>query len=84
MLISTYLISGAGEAWLCSSLDPIERIAHFADARVAQKLRQLSSRPGATYAYMESCEIDCDILDGMVTNTRELQIIRGDKKHRII
>jgi hypothetical protein len=85
MLVQCFLVSGGGEAWLCSSLNPIERLARFADPNIAKSLRaKLSSRPGSPWAYMESCEIDCDMHDGEVTAIRELRIVRGTAKHQIV
>jgi hypothetical protein len=33
---------------------------------------------------MEACEVDCDILEGMVMKVRELVIVRDEMKHKII
>jgi hypothetical protein len=84
MLADYYLVAGGGVAWLCSSLDPVERLARIANPDIARKLRALPARPGAAWAYMESCEIDCDLHEGVVTKIRELVIVRGTAKHRII
>jgi hypothetical protein len=85
MLVQYFLVSGGGETWLCSSLDPVQRLARFAHLNIARKLReQLAPRPGAPWAYMESCEIDCDMREGVVTNVHELIIVRGEKRHQIV
>jgi hypothetical protein len=80
----TFLISDGVVAWLCSSLEPLERIARFADPNVAHELKRLAPRAGAVWAYMESCEVNCELDNGLVTTVRELTIIRGTAKHSII
>lgn len=85
MLVPYFLIAGGYEAWLCSNLDPIQQVARFADLDAVRKgLRKYPPRPGSPYSYMESCEIDCDIHDGVVTKVRELIMVRGEARHRII
>jgi hypothetical protein len=85
VLVNYFLVAGGHDAWLCSSLDPVERVARFAAYRfISNRLRQLPSRPGSPWAYMESCEIDCDIQDGVVTKVRKLIIVRDTTKTQII
>jgi hypothetical protein len=84
MTLSCFLILSGGYVWLCSSLDPVQRLARIVDPNVARKLFQLPGRQGAPYNYMESCEIDCDIQGELVVTVRELHILRRDKKHRLI
>jgi hypothetical protein len=85
MLVPAFLVAGGGQAWLCDSLEPIEQRARFADAiGVPRSLTRFPSRPGALWAYMETCEIDCDIEDGVVTTVRELILVRGTARHQVI
>jgi hypothetical protein len=85
VLANYFLIAGRSEAWLCSSLDPVERVARFDTYRtIWNRLRQLPSRPGAPWPYMESCEIDCDIQEGAVTKVRKLVIVRDATKTQVI
>jgi hypothetical protein len=85
MRLDCFFISGGGKAWLCTCLDPIQQFAEFADWRISQLIRRsLPSRPGAPYAYMETCAVECDIEESVVTTVRELVIIRGEQRHKLI
>jgi hypothetical protein len=79
MIRSCFLISGGHEAWLSDSLVPVNLMAKFPDHRIATLLKRLEPRPGAAYRYMESCEIDCEIVDGHVVEVRNLVIYRPEK-----
>jgi hypothetical protein len=73
----TFLVSSYEETWLCESLDPIHIVAKFPGDRITKLLTDaMFSRPGAKYAYMETCEIDCDVSDGQVTAVRHLAVNR--------
>ncbi len=79
-MMSCFLVSSHQETWLCHSLVPLERMAKFPDDRIAKMLQNLPARPGAAFAYMEACDVDCDVVDGRVVEVRHLSIDRSGTK----
>jgi hypothetical protein len=71
-MMSCFLISNRKESWLCHTLIPPERMAKLPHERIAKILHKLPPRPGAQFPYMESCDVDCDLVHGQVFEIHHL------------